>query len=73
MGKITFWDKNGDKFTKFTRMFNEYGLGEELLFPIKINDSSTGNLVTNLATYLVKFKEFKKTQVEIRVVNKKDG
>ena len=77
MGKVTYhqtkWNGTVIKLTKFTRMFNVYGIGEELLFPIKINQSPSGNLETNLATYLIKFKEFKKTQVEIKLENNKDG
>ena len=39
--------------------------GEELLFPIRLNDKSDGNHETNLATYLIKYKEFGKTDVKI--------
>ena len=72
MGKIS-WEKNGKIYAKFTRMFNEYGMGEDLLFPIRINDSPTGTLETNLGSYLVKVHEFRTTQVQIRVEVNKDG
>ena len=57
--------------TKFTRELNTYGfdrngIGEELLFPILLNDPSGGNQETNLATYLVKYEEFAKTCVRIK-------
>ena len=71
MGKITYQNEFGNEVTKFTKMFNKYGVGEELLFPIEMNES--GNLRTNLATYLIRFHEFHETQVEIKVENNKDG
>ena len=57
---------------KFTRELNTYGFdqngsGEELLFPIRLNESSGGNQETNLATYLVKYKEFERSCVKIKV------
>ena len=57
--------------TKFTQELNTYGvdknrIGEELLFPIRLNGKSGGNQETNLATYLIKYKEFEKTDVKIR-------
>ena len=63
---------------KFTRELNTYGfdengMGEELLFPIRLNDESGGNQETNLATYLVRYKEFEKTFVKIIVINGKEG
>ena len=79
MVKYTVWN---DEFrcenTKFTRKLNTYGvdengIGEELLFPIRFNDGSGGNQETNLATYLIKYKEFKKTFVKIKVINGKEG
>ena len=73
MVKSTVW--NNGKYTsdycentKFTRELNTYGIGEELLFPIRL----TGNQETNLATYLVKYKEFKKTSVKIKKVADKE-
>ena len=62
--------------TKFTRELNTYGfdkseIGEELLFPIRLNGASGGNQETNLATYLVKYMEFEKTFVTIKKVNDK--
>ena len=71
MGKITYRHPDGHEVTDFTQMFNKYGMGEELLFPIEMNES--GNLRTNLATYLIRFHEFHETQVEIKVENNKDG
>ena len=63
--------------TKFTRELNTYGvdengIGEELLFPIRLNDESCRNQETNLATYLIKYKEFEKNDVKITRVNEKD-
>ena len=74
MVKFTVWnDRPNRKYenTKFTRELNTYGfdekgIGEELLFPIRLNGSSGGNQETNLATYLVKYKEFEKTFVKIK-------
>lgn len=78
MVKFTVWnDINKRKYgvpdcenTKFTRQLNVYGIGEELLFPIKLND---GKYETNLATYLVKTKEFEKTSVKVSKNAEKDG
>ena len=63
MVKFTVWNDN--KYckcenAKFTRELNTYGfdgngVGEELLFPIRLNEQSGGNKETNLATYLVKY------------------
>ena len=63
--------------TKFTRELNTYGfdgigIGEELLFPIRLNEPSGGNQETNLATFLVKYMEFEKTSVTIKKVNNKE-
>ena len=72
MVKFTVWNKNFEcEDTKFTRELNTYGsdengIGKELLFPIRLNGSSVGNQETNLATYLVKYKEFAKTCVRIK-------
>ena len=68
---------NGD-VAKFTRELNTYGvdekgLGEELLFPIRLNGKPGENQETNLATYLVRYKEFEKTFVTIIVINGKEG
>ena len=78
MVKFTVWNKD-KKFenTKFTRELNTYGfdanrIGEELLFPIRLNERSGVNQETNLATYLVKYMEFEKTSVEIKKVNDKE-
>ena len=74
MVKFTVWNDQLNpkrENTKFTRELNTYGFdenrsGEELLFPIRLNDPSGGNQETNLATYLVKFNEFEKTSVTIK-------
>ena len=52
-----------EETSKYTREFNTYGVREELLYPIKMNDSYPGQPQpdTNLATYLIKFKEFQKS------------
>ena len=64
--------------TKFTREldtygFDENGIGEELLFPIRLNGKPGENQETNLATYLIKFKEFEKNDVKITKVQDKEG
>ena len=63
--------------TKFTRELNSYGvdengIGEELLFPIRLNGEPGGYQETNLATYLSN-KEFEKTDVKITRVKDKEG
>ena len=78
MVKCTVWNKDEDRENaKFTREVNTYGfdengIGEELLFPIRLNDTSGGNQKTNLATYLVKYMEFEKTSVTITKINDKE-
>ena len=72
MVKFTLFDRS-----KFTRELNTYGfdkngIGDELLFPIRLNEPSGGNQETNLATYLVKYMEFEKTSVIIKKVNDKE-
>lgn len=70
MGKFTVWNKYYEcEQTKFTRQLNVYGIREELLFPIKLNDTG---FETNLATYLVKIKRFERTFVEISETAGKD-
>ena len=69
--------KNSEN-VKCTRELNTYGfdgngIGEELLFPIRLNEPSGGNQETNLATYLVKFMEFEKTCVKIKKNTDKGG
>ena len=56
------------ELTKFSREFNTYGVGEELLHPVRMNESFIGppQPETNLATYLITFKEFQKSNVEIK-------
>ena len=81
MVKFTVWNDEPDhqcENTKFTRELNTYGfdkkgVGEELLFPIRLNNASGENHETNLATYLVKYKEFKQTCVKITKVHDKEG
>ena len=78
MVKFTVKALNGDvaKFTceLDTYGFDQNGIGEEFLFPIRLNDTSGGNQETNLATYLVKYKEFKKKTVKIMKTDKdKEG
>ena len=74
MVKYTVWDKDYKlEITKFTRELNTYGVGEDLLFPIRLHDKSGGNQETNLATYLIKYKEFEKTNVKITRVKDKEG
>ena len=61
-------ESDGTEMTKFSREFNSYGVGEELLYPVQMNDSTIGQPQpeTNLATYLINFKEFQKSNVEIK-------
>ena len=68
MVKYTLTTEFGTEKTRYSREFNTYGVGEELLHPIEMNNSSIGQPQpeTNLATYLVVFKEFKKSNVEVR-------
>ena len=56
------------EFTRFSREFNTYGVGEDFLYPVQMNDSTIGKPQpeTNLATYLINFQELKKSNVEIR-------
>ena len=58
---------------KFTCELNTYGMDEELLFPIRLNDLSDRKKKTNLATYLVKYKGFEKTSVKIKKNGAKEG
>ena len=63
---------------KFRRELNTYGvdengIGEELLFPIRLNDESGENQQTNLATYLIRYKEFAKICAKIRKNQDKEG
>ena len=53
--------------SRYTREYNTYGVREELLYPIKMNDSSLGQPQpdANLATYLINLKEFQKSNVKI--------
>ena len=55
------------EISKYSCEFNTYGVGEELLYPIEMNDSPLGQPQpdTNLATYLIQLKEFQKSNVEI--------
>ena len=53
--------------SRYTREYNTYGEREDLLYPIKMNDSFLGKPQqdANLATYVIKFKEFKGPNVKI--------
>ena len=79
MVKYTVWNKRENREnTKFTRELNTYGvdengIGEELLFPIRLNGKPGENQEINLATYLVKYKEFEKNDVKITKVQDKEG
>ena len=74
MGKWTIHSTHyNNQVTKFTRELNVYGIREDLLFPISLNDWTTTKRSVNLATYLVKYKEFEKTSVEIQKHSGKDG
>ena len=78
MVRFTVWNNEFNcENTKFTRKLNTYGfdengIGDELLFPIRLNEPSGGKQETNLATYLVKYMEFGKTFVKIKKVNDKE-
>ena len=54
--------------SRYTREYNTYGVREELLYPIKMNDSSLGQPQpdANLATYLINCKEFRKSNIRIQ-------
>ena len=79
MVKYTSWSKDWEcEITKFTRELNSYGfdengMGEEFLFPIRLNGKPGDNQETNLAIYLVRYKEFEKTDVKIIKVDDKEG
>ena len=80
MVKYTVWNDTWLKRenTKFRRELNTYGvdengMGEELLFPIRLNGKSGENQETNLATYFIKYKEFEKTDVKITKDQDKEG
>ena len=79
MVKYTVWNRRYDSYiAKFRRELNTYGvdedgIGEELLFPIRLNGKPGENQETNLATYLIKYKEFEKTDVKITEIQDKEG
>ena len=79
MVRYTVWNpfkrREEPKFTRElnTYGFDENGIGEELLFPIRLNDESGGNQETNLANYLVKYKELEKKDLKITKVQDKEG
>ena len=79
MVKYTVWNKiNHRENTKFTREVNTYGvdkngIGEELLFPIRLNGKPGENQETYLANYLIKYKEFEKNVVKITKFQDKEG
>ena len=78
MVKFTVWNEDRKcENQKFTRELNTYGydangMGLELLFPIRLNAPSGGNLEINLATYLVKYMEFERTSVKIKIIKNKE-
>ena len=67
MVKFLISNHSRTETSNYTREFNTYGVGEELLYPIEINDSDLGQPQPDatLATYLIKLKEFEKSYVEI--------
>ena len=79
MVKYTSWNEDLEcEITKFTRELNSYGfdengMGEEFLFPIRLNGKPGDNQETNLAIYLVRYKEFEKTDVKIIKFDDKEG
>ena len=79
MVKYTVWNKGYTREnTKFTRELNTYGvdkngIGEELLFPIRLNGKQGENQETYLAYYLIKYKEFEKNVVKIRRFQDEEG
>ena len=79
MVKYTVWNREEDREnTKFTRELNTYGvdkngIGDELLFPIRLNGKPGENQETNLATYLIKYKEFEENVVKITKDQDKEG
>ena len=81
MVKYTVWNHKAYpkcENSKFTRELNTYGvdengIGEELLFPIRLNGKPGENKETNLATYLIKYQEFEKTDVKITKDHDKEG
>ena len=60
--------EDGTEITKFSREFSTFGVGEELLYPVEMNDSPIRQPQpeTNLATYLINFQVFHKSNVEVR-------
>ena len=70
MVKYKILHRDGTVCTKFSREFNTYGVGEELLYPVQMNDSSIGQPQpeTNLATYLINYQEFQKSNVEMKKI-----
>ena len=68
MVKFLILNALGRETSKYSHEFNTYGMREELLFPIEMNDSFPGQPQpdTNLAIYLIKLKEFQKSTVEIK-------
>ena len=68
MVKFIIFSKFGSiETSKYTHEYNTYGVREELLYPIKMNDSSIGQPQPDayLASYLVNFKEFEKSNIRI--------
>ena len=67
MVKFIISSDDSGETSKYTREFNTYGVREELLYPIEMNDSPLGQPQpdANLATYLINLKEFQKSNVKI--------
>ena len=58
--------------SKYTREYDTYGVGEELLYPIEMNVSKIGQKQpdANLASYLINRKTFQKSDV---IIEKRNG
>ena len=62
---------DGYETSKYTREYNTYGVGEELLYPIEMNVSCIGQEQVeqpdaNMATYLINYQGFQKSNVVIK-------
>ena len=68
MVKETHWNEKENCYqTRFSKMYNIYGMTEDVLFPVTLNVlDGEPSQETNLATYLVKIKEFQTVNVTIK-------
>ena len=68
MVKETHWNEIANCYqTRFSKMYDVYGMTEDLLFPVKLNvPEGERSQETSLATYLVKIKEFQTLNVTIK-------